>query len=79
VPVELTVTAEELQQPGRFTISVPCSDQGVEQVAMDGATPVGEVGVRVVRFGDYHLLLFGIPLVLVLGVLAWRWWRQRRP
>lgn len=79
VPVQLTVTADELKQPGQFAISVPCTDQGVQDAAMDQATPVGEVGVRVVRFGDYHLLLFGIPLVLVLGALAWRWRKQRQP
>jgi len=78
IPAQVTVTADELREPGRFTITVPCTEAGVQQVALQQAAPVGEVGVRVVRFGDYHLLLFGLPLLLVVAALIWRWRKQRR-
>jgi hypothetical protein len=39
---------------------------------------VGEIGVHVVKFGDYYLLVFAVPLVIIIGALLWRWWRQRK-
>jgi len=73
------VTADEVHQPAQFTISVPCTERGVQQVAMEQATPVGEVGVRLVRFGRYYLLLSIIPLALVVGALIWRRRGQSHP
>ncbi|MGQ9731091.1 MAG: HEAT repeat domain-containing protein [Candidatus Zipacnadales bacterium] len=79
VAATLVVTADELEQPARFAITLPCTETGVQELVAQQATPVGEIGVHIMRFGDYYLLLFGVPLAVILGMLGWRYWKQQRP
>ncbi|HQJ52590.1 MAG TPA: HEAT repeat domain-containing protein [Anaerolineae bacterium] len=79
VPTSFEVTADEIEQPLTVMVSLPCTDKGIQLASMEQAAPVGEMGVRVLRFGDYYLLLSALPLAAVLGALACRWRRQSHP
>lgn len=77
--VTVTIASSELREPASFEIALPNSAADRSVVESQLAQPVGSLVVHVTRFGNLHTLAWGVPLVAVIALLAWRWRRQARP
>lgn len=70
LPVQLTAT--EISGARPFDIEVPLTLEGAQKVNDEMAIHVGEVEVRVRRYGNAAYVAQVIAMVLLLGLLAWR-------
>jgi len=78
VPATFLVSADELAQPARYELSLPLTDAAADRANLAEATPVGDIQVRVMRFGDFYGWLYATPLLLIVGAVVYRWRRHAR-
>lgn len=76
VQATFLVHADELAEPGEFLAELPCTPEATKRANLAEAAPVGEVEVRIMRFGDYYGWFYLTPLALILGAMVYRWRKQ---
>jgi len=70
VPIEFS--AEEMARSQAFDLTLPLTPQGEREVNEALSIPVGQVEVRVARFGEEVYYFYLVPMGLLLAWLLWR-------
>jgi len=77
-PLSVTVICDELEKPAVVAMTIPTKETDRQLVEAGLGQAVGEIAVRVRRFGDYYAFAWGVPLVLVVAASTWLTVRRRR-
>jgi len=77
-PLSVSVSCDELEKPAVVAMTIPTKETDRQLVEAGLGQPVGDIAVRVRRFGDYYAFAWGVPLVLVVAASAWLTVKRRR-